>query len=179
MSKKLSCENLNAKNLVHNSTARDSYMRKIAEQRRTTKSKIYKYIYYSSGPVSKAQIAYDLNYSLPTVHKNLSELLSAGLITVGELQKSTGGRPPAAYVIVPDSGYALGIAVTANHLRFLLSDIKQNQISYKRLALDSIDGLDIALKIEEELGKFIGENKIKPTKISCIHRKRCYSCRFC
>ena len=165
MSNKLSCENLNAKNLVHNSTASDSYMRKIAEQRRTTKSKIYKYIYYSSEPVSKAQIAYDLNYSLPTVHKNLSELLSAGLITVGELQKSTGGRPPAAYVVVPDSGYALGIAVTANHLRFLLSDIKQNQISYKRLALDSIDGLDIALKIEEELDKFIAENKINPTKI--------------
>lgn len=162
---KLSHENLNAENLVRHTTASGPYMRIIADQRRQTRNKIYKYIYYSSSPVSKSQIAYDLNYSLPTVHKNLSELLSAGLITVGDLQKSTGGRPPAVYVVVPNAGYALGIAVTANHLRFLLLDIKQNQISYKRLALDAINSLDIASKIDEELDKFITENKINPAKI--------------
>lgn len=140
-------------------------MRIITEQRKKTRNEIYRYIYYSSSPVTKSQIADDLNYSLPTVHKNLSELISAGLITVGDLQKSTGGRPPAGYVAVPDSGYALGIAVTANHLRFLLMDIKQNQISYKRIVMTSINSSDIAAKIKEESDKFIAESKINPVKI--------------
>ena len=130
-----------------------------------TRNKIYKYIYYSSSPVTKSQIAHDLNCSLPTVHKNLSELICAGLITVGDLQESTGGRPPVGYVVVPDSGYALGIAVTANHLRFLLMDIKQNQISYKRIVLASLNSSDIASKIKEELDKFIAENKIESARI--------------
>ena len=95
----------------------------------------------------------------------MSELLRAGLITAGDLQKSTGGRPPVGYVVVPDSGYAIGIAVTANHLRFLLSDIKQNQIAYKRLDLAFMNSLDIASKIENELDKFITENRISPSKI--------------
>lgn len=140
-------------------------MRIITGQSRKIRNKIYKYIYYASSPVTKSQIAEDLNCSLPTVHKNLSELISAGLITIGDLQKSTGGRPPVSYVAAPDSGYALGIAVTANHLRFLLLDIKQNQISYKRIIIDSINSSDIASKLEEELGNFIAENKINPAKI--------------
>ena len=130
-----------------------------------TRNKIYRYIYYSSSPVTKSQIAYDLNCSLPTVHKNLSELISTGLIAVGDMQKSTGGRPPAGYIVVPNSRYALGIAVTASHLRFLLMDIKQNQISYKRIVLDSINSSDIASKIKEELDKFIAENKIDSARI--------------
>ena len=107
--------------------------------------------------MSKPQIAYELGYSLPTVHNNLSELLNAGLITAGDLQKSTGGRPPVGYTAVHDAGYAVGVAVTANHLRFLLLDIKQNQLSYKRI--DSNAG------IAEELNKFISENGINPAKI--------------
>ena len=139
-------------------------MRIITGQSRKIRNKIYKYIYYSSRHVTKSQISSSLNCSLPTVHKNLSELISDGLITVGDLQKSTGGRPPVGYVAVPDSGYALGIAVTANHLRFLLLDIKQNQIAYKRMVL-AINSSDIASKIEEELDKFVTESNINPAKI--------------
>ncbi len=135
------------------------------ERRRNTRNRIYRYIYDSHTGVSKLQIAFALNYSLPTIHNNLSELRDAGLIAAGDLQKSTGGRPPIGYVIVPEAGYAIGIAVTASHLRFLLSDIQRNLLAYKRLDLDKITSCDIAAKIETELEIFISENKISPEKI--------------
>lgn len=137
----------------------------ITERRRHTRNRIYRYIYHAAEPVSKPRIAHDLGYSLPTVHKNLSELLASGLITPGNLQKSTGGRPPVGYAVAHDSGYAVGIAVTASHLRFMLSDIKQNQISYKRIDLLSINSSYIASKIAEELEIFIAENSIDTRKI--------------
>ena len=140
----------------------------IPQQPRLSRSRIYHYIYTAPQPVSKSQIAQNLGYSLPTIHKNLSELVSSGLITIGEQQKSTGGRPPAGYTAVPDAAYSIGIAVTANHLRFLLLDLKQNQPAYKRIRLLNANSPDIASNIAAELELFITENNIDPARITGV-----------
>lgn len=135
----------------------------VTEQRRLTRNSIYRYILESESPVSKQQMAQNLGYSLPTIHQNIQELLNADLIRVGEVQRSTGGRPPVGYTIVEDARYAIGVAVSSNHLRFLVSDLKRQQIAYKSIRLEDEEHVDTRIVKETEI--FIKENKIEPEKI--------------
>ncbi len=132
----------------------------ITERRRNTRNKMFRYIYDSEKPVSKQQIAGALGYSLPTVHQNIAELLAAGLIRPGEVQKSTGGRPAVGYTVDEKIRYSVGIAVSASQLRMIITDIKQNEIAFKRIDLESADGSDTGEQIAGELDKFLAENSI-------------------
>ena len=137
----------------------------ITERRRQTRNKMYRYIYDAEIPVSKQQIATSMGYSLPTVHQNIAELLDAGLIRPGEVQKSTGGRPAVGYTIDETVRYAVGISVSATHLRFLATDVRQNELAYKIISLASADGEKIGEQIAEELELFFEENSLERSKV--------------
>ena len=137
----------------------------ITERRRQTRNKMYRYIYDAESPVSKQQIATSMGYSLPTVHQNIAELLDAGLIRPGEVQKSTGGRPAVGYTLDENVRYAVGIAVSATHLRLLATDVKQNELAYKTMSLKSPEGDKIGEQIAEELELFFDENTLDRGKV--------------
>ena len=69
----------------------------ITDRRRQTRSSIYHYLYASSAPCSKQEIARDLNLSLPTVSQHLQQLQDIGLISSAGVMGSTGGRKARAY----------------------------------------------------------------------------------
>lgn len=137
----------------------------ITERRRQTRNKMFRYIYDSQVPVSKQQIASAMGYSLPTVHQNIAELLDAGLIRPGEVQKSTGGRPAVGYTVDEQIRYSVGISVSATHLRMLITDIRQNELAFRRVPLISPDGSSIGLQIADELSGFLKENKIEEERM--------------
>ena len=137
----------------------------ITERRRQTRNKMYRYIYDAESPVSKQQIATSMGYSLPTVHQNIAELLDTGLIRPGEVQKSTGGRPAVGYTLDENVRYAVGIAVSATHLRLLATDVKQNELAYKTMSLKSPEGDKIGEQIAEELELFFDENTLDRGKV--------------
>ena len=110
----------------------------VTERRRLTRNSIYNLIYESETPPSKQEIAQQLKLSLPTVHQNITELLNAGLIRVGQVQKSTGGRRPVGYCVVSDLKFAVGISITADKLRFLASDLKQEELAYQKIEMGSL-----------------------------------------
>lgn len=137
----------------------------MTERRRQTRNKMYRFIYDSKNPVSKQQIATTLRYSLPTVHQNIAELLEAGLIEPGKILKSTGGRPAVGYQINSKLKYAVGIAVSSNHIRMLASDLKQNELAYKRVERRYRGGQYLGREISEELDLFLKEKKLDPVKL--------------
>ena len=109
----------------------------ITERRRKTRNKMYRYIYDSRTPVSKQQLAKEMGYSLPTVQQNIAELLSAGLIRPGEIQKLTGGRPAVGYTVEERIRYSVGISVSSTSLRMLITNILQDQLAYKTVGIRS------------------------------------------
>ncbi len=135
----------------------------VTERRRATRNKIYRYILHSPQPASKQQLVNDLQLSLPTIHQNVQELLEAGLIKVGEVKKSTGGRPPIGYTVEENARYAIGVAITANHLRLLLSNLKREQLAYKSIRIQQNDQIDE--NTFQEVNKFIEENEIAKDRI--------------
>lgn len=137
----------------------------ITERRRQTRNKMYRYIYDAESPVSKQQIATSMGYSLPTVHQNIAELLEAGLIRPGEVQKSTGGRPAVGYIIDETVRCAVGIAVSAMQLRFLATDVRENELAYKTVEIISYDGERLGEQLALELERFFSENDLDREKV--------------
>ena len=86
------------------------------------KSAIYSWLLYHPGQ-SKQDIVSALNLSLPTVSKNITLLMEAGLICKSGTKKNTGGRTAATYSIVKDARVAIGIDITRNHLAVVLVDL--------------------------------------------------------
>ena len=137
----------------------------ITERRRHTRNKMYRYIYDADSPVSKQRLASEMGFSLPTVHQNIAELLEAGLIQPGEIQKSTGGRPAVGYTINNTIRYSVGAAVTSTMIRLFLADVRQNEIDYRKVPLRSAEGADIGAQINEELTKCLADNGVKAEEV--------------
>ncbi len=137
----------------------------ITERRRQTRNRMFRYIYDSETPVSKQQLAAAMGYSLPTVHQNIAELLNAGLIRPGEIQKSTGGRPAVGYIVNETIRYSVGVAVSATRLRMILTDIRQNELGYRSVPVVSSEGEQIGRQIADELEVFLRENRLDEEKL--------------
>ena len=137
----------------------------ITERRRKTRNKMYRYIYDSHVPVSKQQLAKEMGYSLPTVQQNITELLSAGLIRPGEIQKLTGGRPAVGYTVEDGVRYSVGISVSSTNIRMLITNILLEQLAYKTIRIPVFEESQIGRQIADELEVFLKEQKIPSEKI--------------
>lgn len=137
----------------------------ITDRRRQTRNKMFRYIYDSGSPVSKQQLAGATGYSLPTVQQNIAELLSAGLIRPGEIQKSTGGRPAVGYSVEGSIRNSVGISITSSNLRILVTDILQNELAYKNVKIRTFEEKRIGRQIADELEHFLDEQQIPADRI--------------
>lgn len=137
----------------------------ITERRRHTRNKMYRYIYDARSPVSKQQIAKEMGYSLPTVQQNIAELLSAGLIRPGEIQKLTGGRPAVGYTVEEQIRYSVGISVSSTSLRMLITNILQDQLACKTVRIPVFEEKRIGRQIADELEIFLKEQQIPSEKL--------------
>ena len=137
----------------------------ITERRRLTRNKMYRFIYDSRSPVSKQQLANEMGYSLPTVQQNIAELLSAGLIRPGEIQKLTGGRPAVGYTVEDRVRFSVGISVSSANLRMLVTNIMQEELAYKTVRIQAFQEGRIGRQIADELDIFLKEQEIPEDRI--------------
>ncbi|MDO4614978.1 MAG: ROK family protein [Lachnospiraceae bacterium] len=130
------------------------------ERRRLTRNRIYTYIFQAKKPVSKQQIADELNISLPTIHQDISELMKAGLIKVGNMLHSTGGRPPVGYAADSGIRFSVGISVGRKGIEFFAADLRQKQLAYKQLTVENLPYEDLGAFLAGELECFFDENAL-------------------
>ena len=104
------------------------------EIRKTNRKQIYEYI-YKEGKVSQNDIALALKLSRPTVAANVAELEEDGLIfRDGQQDSDQIGRKAVAYSIVPDCRIAIGVELTARHVKVIAVDLYGNKM--KRIVTD-------------------------------------------
>ncbi|MFD7864382.1 ROK family protein [Streptomyces sp. NPDC057682] len=69
-----------------------------------------------SGPLSRTEIARQLDLSPATVTQITKRLLAEGLIVEAESVPSAGGRPAIRLAVVADAGRAIGVKVAPDHV---------------------------------------------------------------
>ena len=104
------------------------------EKKNITKSKIVNYI-INTQTTSKVELSKELNLSMPTVLSNVNDLLAKGIVIESGEYASTGGRKAKRISINPTYRYAVGIMITANHVGFVLVNLKYEIEKSERIRL--------------------------------------------
>ncbi|MDD2992651.1 MAG: ROK family transcriptional regulator [Pygmaiobacter sp.] len=141
----------------------------VTERRRITRNSIYRYLYQAQTPRTKQDIAQALAFSLPTVHQNLSELLAAGLVERGALQRSTGGRRATGMAIAANARFAVGVSVTQERFRFLAANLRMEEIAYRSeetgLPPHTADAAALGVRLAAALEHFLTDFGLNRNKL--------------
>jgi predicted NBD/HSP70 family sugar kinase len=99
--------------------------------KKNNRNLVYKYIYEKKSDVSKQEISFSLNLSIPTVTQYVDDLIAKGFVhETGKLK--TGGRNALSVAPVYDAHYAVGLDITKNHVGIVIIDLGCNIIHFKR-----------------------------------------------
>lgn len=113
-----------------------AYLSSEAARPLSTRSRIYRTLYESSGFCSRQTLAQACAVSMPTMYQSLNELMDEGLVRYSGEGRSTGGRRAQGLDIVPDARIALGMAVTEDQLRLVAVDLRLQELAYRKLPFD-------------------------------------------
>ena len=122
----------------------------VKETKRNNKVKIAKFI-SRKGVTSKAEITAELGLSMPTTLQNVKELVEAGVVEESGVYESTGGRKARALSISSEIGYAAGMDITANHITFVLVNMKCEIVNWKRIRIP----YENTFSYYEEMGRLL------------------------
>ena len=127
-------------------------------------SRIVRYIIDSNG-TSKAQIAQDLNLSMPTVLSSLKQLSENNIVMEDGVYESTGGRKAKTIVVNPDLHYAVGIDITGGHMGMVVIDMRGQVIYNQRVRRVFDPSIAYCKNLSDTLNKFISDSKVDRDKI--------------
>ena len=127
----------------------------------TVKSKIYRTLYEAKGFCSRQPLAEVGGVSLPTLYRNLDELMEEGLVRLSGEEQSTGGRKAKGLAIVPDARFSVGVSVNEKTLRLVAADLRMQEIAYRLLPFDVHACLEgRAPKVAAELEDFLNSYQL-------------------
>lgn len=102
-----------------------------SEIKRFNRSNIYQQ-FLCHEALTKQNLVSNLQLCLPTVAKNIDELVADGLVRESGSQGHTGGRRAVTYSLIKDAKVALGIDVTMNHVTVVAVDLTGAIIASER-----------------------------------------------
>ena len=84
----------------------------------------------NDGDNTIADLAREVNVSVPTATKLISELIDSGfLMDLGKFDTG-GGRRPSIYGLNPEAGFFVGTDVRRHHINLAVTDFKGGIVSY-------------------------------------------------
>lgn len=120
---------------------------------------------FHQGPMTKQELAFKLDISLPTVTVILKELTARGLITNGEVLKSTGGRKPVRVTPVFDAKYAVGVEVSMSEIRIALVNLGPEKVAVEKYPLGVQNTREYWEQVNAILMDFIDRNLAEKEKL--------------
>lgn len=123
----------------------------------STKFKIIDYI-LNHQITSKAQLAKELNLSMPTVLTNVNELIDKNLIIEKGEYESTGGRKAKSIGINKNFCHAVGMMITANHVEMVLLNLGGDIEKIERIRLKFSSDIEYCAKVKACVEQFLNEN---------------------
>jgi glucokinase len=89
------------------------------------------------GSCSRADLVRASGLSAPTVTNVVKDLLSENLIEPLDEGESSGGRPPDMIRFKAERGCLAAVEITAENIRFLLTDLNGSELDSHRISLDN------------------------------------------
>ncbi len=133
-----------------------------------TKKSIVKF-YINSGSSTIAELAKELDLSVPTTTKLIGELIDDGFVQDFGKQETEGGRRPNLYGLNPDSGYFVGVDVKRFRVNIALLNFKGEVVEYKNSIPYQMENTVEALNnLCDIIRNFITESSEETDKMLCV-----------
>lgn len=116
------------------------------------------YTLFRTGPMTKQDLAKSLDISLPTIFDILKELKDKELIKQGEVEKSSGGRRPVFVTPIFNAKVAVGVEISYNSVRFVLTDLGPNIIVKEKHQMVQTFTAEYFTELNQLLQEFIDKN---------------------
>jgi len=127
------------------------------------------HFYINNGLSTIAELAEELDLSIPTTTKLISELIKDGFVKDFGKQETDGGRRPNLYGLNPDSGYFVGVDVKRFSINIALINFKGEVIKYKdRISYKLGNTPESLNSLCEIISNFIIEISGVSDKILCV-----------
>ena len=87
--------------------------------------------YINNGENTLADLGKEMNLSVPTVTKLVSELMDDGFVLDFGKQESNGGRRPSIYGLNENSGYFVGVDIKIFYINIGIVNFKGEMVDYR------------------------------------------------
>lgn len=115
--------------------------------------------------IAKLDISRELDISITTVSTNITELKDEGIVEDVRSLESTGGRKAIAIKLNENCRYSIGVALTPNHIKISLVNLKKNIIENIRVRHKN-DGIEnIIVLVNENIGMIMNKYGISSEKL--------------
>ncbi len=115
--------------------------------------------------ITKLDISRMLDISITTVATNINELKELGIVEDVRSMESTGGRKAKSIRLIHNCRYSVGIAITPNHIKIHLVNIKRELIDNIKVRHKN-DGIENLVKaIKDSLELILKRNNVNLNKI--------------
>jgi len=118
--------------------------------------------------ISVAELSNEVNLSKPTIMKIMKYYIDKGLVVISGKGSSTeeGGKKPNIFKFNKNGGYAIGMAITANKLKSVLTNFKGEIVNSFAMDLKSSESVDSVVdKISDSFSKLLEISKVSSKKI--------------
>lgn len=128
--------------------------------RSINRNRVFSLIYNSEMPLTKQDIAYKLNMSLPTVSQNLNELLDKGLLNYVGTDDSTGGRRARLIAPASDAKFSVGIELSPKHISYIAINLKAQELAFSRIEYQFSNSNEYREFCARNLEQFLDDNNL-------------------
>ncbi len=121
-----------------------------------------------SDEVSIAELSENISLSKPTIMKIMKYYIDKGFVVISGKGNSTeeGGKRPNIFKFNANGGYSIGMAITANKLKGVITNLKCEIVESCDIDLKTNEDVDSVVdKIAQLFNKLIGKAKINSSKI--------------
>ena len=133
---------------------------------RSARSRIYRYLYEQDDFCSRQALAARCEMSMPTLYRNLNELMADGLVRYSGEERSTGGRRAQGLEIVPDARVAVGLSVTERHVRITAVDLRLKEIAYRSMPIGIASQMEGASELlAAQLESFLDDYRLDRSRL--------------
>lgn len=112
------------------------------------------------------EISREIEISIPTVTKNINQLITEGIVEEAGVSESTGGRRPRVTRFLPDAHYSIGAEFSTDHVRIILTNLDSSIKADRTLRHPDFKDIDrLMMTIQQEVKGILLEKEIPTHKV--------------
>ncbi|MEN1761754.1 hypothetical protein [Anoxynatronum sibiricum] len=128
---------------------------------RENNQKVLAHYLYKNGPTSRAKLSSVFNLSLPSVYKNINQLVEQNVVLELGEGDSEGGRKPMLVGFNYNMGYMVSVDLKGEHLKIALANLALDIIGKEEMfTLNYENSLALFDAIIESIKNLLNQNEI-------------------